>query len=259
MEFQLTDEIGNSKVFTTDSSIYVYNGKAFAQSPYYKKELQKTLDKLKSQMVYSGHFGGDVHVIDKIILLLSEIWVKADEEKAQSQSSKDKREFLVYKYSNRKKDDLYEATVLAGKPVFLKYNNESAEPIIIVESIEEDSRIIKPPHLENYPYAPYEFESINEILSYVERARNETIDSLYLQAKQIATDYNDQKKEKVNLLAIEIISSYFQDNFPTTHYDIVLGGNGSGKSTYGDTFTAVGYRVVNLTDPNAANINRILG
>ena len=64
MEFQLTDEIrqlGVSKVFTTDSSIYVYNGKAFAQSPYYKKELQKTLDKLKSQMVYSGHFGGDIH------------------------------------------------------------------------------------------------------------------------------------------------------------------------------------------------------
>jgi hypothetical protein len=27
----------------------------------------------------------------------------------------------------------------------------------------------------------------------------------------------------------------------------------------GDTFTAVGYRAINLTDPNAANINRILG
>ena len=89
--------------------------------------------------------------------------------------------------------------------------------------------------MENYPYAPYEFESVNEIFSYVERARNETIDSLYLQAKQIATDYNDQKKQKVGLLAIEITSSYFQDNFPTTHYDIVLGGNGSGKSPYGDT------------------------
>jgi hypothetical protein len=102
-------------------------------------------------------------------------------------------------------------------------------------------------------------ENMNEVLSYADRARNENIDSLYLQAKQIASNYNDQKKDKVNLLAIEIIASYFQDRFPTTHYDIVLGGNGSGKSSYGDTFTAVGYRVVNLTDPNAANINRILG
>lgn len=39
----------------------------------------------------------------------------------------------------------------------------------------------------------------------------------------------------------------------------MLGGNGCGKSSYGNTFGAVGYRVVNLTDPNAANINRILG
>ena len=63
----------------------------------------------------------------------------------------------------------------------------------------------------------------------------------------------------VQLLAINMIWVYFQDKFPTTHYDIVLGSPGSGKSTYGDTFTATGYRVVNLTDPNAANINRILG
>ena len=53
-------------------------------------------------------------------------------------------------------------------------------------------------------------------------------------------------------------SSNFQDLFPTTHYTIVLGGNGSGKSSYGDVFTETGYRVVNLTNPNAANINRIL-
>ena len=93
----------------------------------------------------------------------------------------------------------------------------------------------------------------------MERAKNETIDSLYKHAKQITEDYNDQKKEKVVLLAIDIIWSYFQDKFPTTHYDIVLGGNGSGKSSYGITFGATAYRVVKLTSPNAANINRILG
>ena len=39
----------------------------------------------------------------------------------------------------------------------------------------------------------------------------------------------------------------------------MLGGNGSGKSSYGISFGATGYRVVKLTSPNAANINRILG
>jgi hypothetical protein len=146
--------------------------------------------------------------------------------------------------------------ILSGRPVFLTYENGNIQPYDVIE---EDIRVIEPPHLENYPYQPYEFENVDEVLRYRDRAVGENIDSLYLKAKQIASDYNDQREEKISLLAMEITSSYFQDRFPTTHYDIVLGGNGSGKSTYGDTFTAVGYRVVNLTDPNAANINRILG
>src|SRR6266487_4878271 len=92
MEFQLTDEIkqlGVSRIFTTDSSIYIYNDKAFAQSPYYKKELQKTLDKLKYQMLYCGHFG-DATAVGKIIILLSGIWVAAEEKKAQAQTQSSK-------------------------------------------------------------------------------------------------------------------------------------------------------------------------
>ena len=92
--------------------------------------------------------------------------------------------------------------ILAGLPVFLKYENGEVKT---VERVEEATRILKPPHGEHYPYEPYEFENMNEVLNYVERAGKESIDSLYLQAKQIATDYNDQKKDKVNLLAIEII------------------------------------------------------
>jgi hypothetical protein len=192
LEFELTDEIkilGVSKVLVTGgklSTIYVYNGKACAQCHYYKNQLEKTLTALKAALISSGQFG-DEKTIDKIILLLSEIWIKSEETKAEAQSSngkkKEKREFLAYKYSNKKKDDLHEAAILAGKPVFLKYNSEAAEPITVVETVEEDFRVIKPPHMENYPYAPYEFENMNEVLSYVQRARNETIDSLYSQAK----------------------------------------------------------------------------
>jgi hypothetical protein len=265
VEFDLTDEIrqlGVSKVFATETNIYVYNGKAFAQSAYYKKELQKTVDKLKSQMVYCGHFG-DAKAVDKIILLLSRIWVAAEEEKERASNDNEKsksgknRPLLVYKYSNNKRGDLHESVILGGKPVFLKCDDNGL--ITRIEQIKEETRNIKSPHIQHYPYEPYEFENMKEVLSYVERAKNETIDSLYKHAKQITEDYNDQKKEKVILLAIDIIWSYFQDKFPTTHYDIVLGGNGSGKSSYGITFAATAYRVVKLTSPNAANINRILG
>jgi len=143
--------------------------------------------------------------------------------RGKKDKKKERRELLAYKYSNKKKWDLHEAVILSGSPAFLYCKNSHGNSHINhVSVIEENTRIIKPPHEEHYPYEPYEFEDMNEVLSYVERARNETIDSLYLQAKQIATDYNDQKKDKVNLLAIEITSSYFQDKFPTTHYDIVL-------------------------------------
>ena len=148
-------------------------------------------------------------------------------EKKRSQGpntkGKDKRQFMVYKYSNRKKEDLHEAVTLSGKPAFLKCENGLIKAI---DRVEQDIRILNPPHAENYPYEPYEFKDMDEVLGYVERAKKQDIDSLNLQAKQIAYDYNDQKKEKLILLAIEIVWSYFQDKFPTTHYDIVLGGNG---------------------------------
>jgi hypothetical protein len=176
--------------------------------------------------------------------------------KDQDKEKEKKPRSTAYKYSKNGKIPLRESAILAGRPVFLTYENGKIQPHGIIE---EDIRIVEPPHPQNYPYLPYEFENMEEVLRYRDRALNENIDSLYLKAKQIASDYNDQRIEKINLLAIEIISSYFQDRFPTIHYDIVTGGNGSGKSTYGDTFTSTGYRVVNLTDPNAANINRILG
>jgi hypothetical protein len=261
-EFYLTDEfkeLGVSKVTLNNSVLSIFNGKSYTKCKFDKTAVDETFNDLTIQMINDGHFG-DEKTVKKIVKLLIDTLSKSAEDKQQSNGrKKEKHESIAYKYSNRGKGLLHEAVILAGKPVFLKYDSNAAEPITPVESIEEDTRIIKPPHMENYPYDPYEFENMNEVISYLERARKETIDSLYKQSKQIAEDYNDQNGYKVQLLAINMIWVYFQDKFPTTHYDIVLGSPGSGKSTYGDTFTATGYRVVNLTDPNAANINRILG
>jgi len=110
--------------------------------------------------------------------------------KGKKEKKKERREILVYKYSNKKKWNLHEAVILSGSPAFLYCENSHGNNHIdYVSVIEENTRIIKPPHEEHYPYEPYEFEDMNEVLSYVERARKETIDSLYLQAKQIASDY----------------------------------------------------------------------
>ena len=72
-------------------------------------------------------------------------------------------------------------------------------------------------------------------------------------------EYNDQDYKKIVLIATDILFSYFQDKFATTHYDSIVGDNDSGNSSLGITFEAIGYRPVYMTDPSAANIFRCLG
>jgi hypothetical protein len=90
-------------------------------------------------------------------------------------------------------------------------------------------------------------------------AKIESRDSLYQKSKPIVKKYNDQDDYKLVLIAADIVWSYFQDKFSTTHYDCVVGDNGSGKSTVGDTFVSIGYRPVSMTDPSAANLFRVIG
>lgn len=171
-------------------------------------------------------------------------------------TEKSKRQNIDYKYSNKGKGILHEAAIIAGQSVFLKYENGE---LITVEHIEEASRIIKPPYPEEHPYEPYEFANMEEVKEYAERAKSMSIDSFYTQVKQFVDNYNDQDACKLNLLSIDIIFSYFQDKFATTHYLSIVGDNDSGKSSLGITFEALAYRPVYMTDPSAANIFRCLG
>lgn len=166
--------------------------------------------------------------------------------------------YLVYKYSNKRRDDLCEAIILNGVPMFLTC--DSSNKIKVVENIQENHRKLRPPDPEEYPYEPYEFAGIGEIQKYVNVVRNvKSVDHYYLRAKDIFSKYNDQDPHIIILLAADSVWSYFQDKFSTTHYNGIVGENGSGKSSIGDTFEAIGYRVVNMTDPSAANIFRVLG
>jgi hypothetical protein len=177
-------------------------------------------------------------------------------QKRNGTDSNKKRECTTYKYSAKGKGLLHEAILLSGSPVFVKYENGE---ITYIEGIEEPGRIIRPPFAEEYPYEPYEFANTEELHSYEEKALAESLDSLYERAKSIVQKYNDQDAHKVILVGTDAVWSYFQDKFSTTHYVGVIGDNGSGKSTVGDTIEAIGYRVVNMTDPSAANLFRILG
>jgi hypothetical protein len=176
-KFELTDEVkqlGVSKFEIKNSELCIYNGKSCTKSKYVstdRGEIQKSFDNLTAQMIKDGNFG-DEKTVQKIIILLTALIAKAAKDRHEKKRSnnnerdkkKEKREFAAYKYSNKGKGLLHEAIILSGKPTFLKYDSKAAEPITSIESIKEDTRDIKPPYPENYPYEPCEFENMNELV-----------------------------------------------------------------------------------------------
>ena len=175
-------------------------------------------------------------------------------------NQKEKRVFVTYKYSQLGRGELKEAVLISDLPSFIKYRRETKE-FELEEKIEEKNRILRPPEREEYPYTPYEFSSLEEINRIKNKIFNETIDIdvLFQTSKSIISKFNNQDDYKINLVAGDVILSNFQDRFSTIHYDYIVGGNGSGKSSLGDTFGAIAYRAINMTDPTAPNLFRLLG
>lgn len=179
-------------------------------------------------------------------------------DKKQKQKE-EKTRIPIFKYTARFKEPLHEAILLGNEPFFLKWN-PLEQTIESVHQIEEKKRILRPPDEGEYPYEPIEFESKSEIKEYTELAKHETIDSLYQKVKATVVLYVDQDEDIIILISSDIIWTWFQDLFPTTHYYDVNGkANGIGKSTIGFMFEGAGYRVVRMTDPSAANFFRVLG
>src|SRR6478672_11363612 len=61
------------------------------------------------------------------------------------------------------------------------------------------------------------------------------------------------------ILAADTLYSYFQEKFGTTHYNIFIGENGSGKNSALLFFKILGYRVFYVTAASAANYYTFLG
>ena len=188
-------------------------------------------------------------------------WVKNQmhgREVAANNGGTKNKEVVVNKYSNKGKGQLKEAVIMDGEPYFLKYSEEKG--LLYVEPcIDEKTRKLRPPHLEEYPYEPYGFTSQSLNSYYLPLAKKETIDSLYKKIKDKFRLFNDVNNYVVSLMSMNVIGSYFQDRLSTVHYLFVAGGNGTGKSALGDTFECLGFRTVNITNATDAFWYRVLG
>ena len=92
-----------------------------------------------------------------------------EEDNDDNSIEKPKREYPLYKYSNKGKGPLCESIILNGFPIFLIYENN--EKIRLEDFIEEPNRIITPPSLEEYAYEPYEFTNEDELQEYFNKLK----------------------------------------------------------------------------------------
>jgi hypothetical protein len=178
----------------------------------------------------------------------------------KTKSDNRQQKFTAFKYSSNGQGDLFESVMLGGGPCFITYNHKTKK-IQSVRLLEEIFGTLSPPRYNEISYMPYEFKTVEEIQDLADSILNNNIDldKLYHMAKEIMCKYNDQDDYKLTSVSSDVIWSYFQDRFATTRYDMFVGGVGGGKSSLADTFCAIGYRPVNLTDPTAPNLFRILG
>jgi hypothetical protein len=82
---------------------------------------------------------------------------KKASKKSDNKEQNQRPTYSAYKYSKNGRVSLHESIILIGTPIFLSCDNGKIQ---LYETIQEDIRVIKPPHPENYPYQPYEFENI---------------------------------------------------------------------------------------------------
>ena len=158
------------------------------------------------------------------------------------ESVKRKKKIAINKYSGNGRLELHESMIIGLKSKFVRLKN--AEEYELLDSIEAGSETLIPNGtIDTQSPLSYVFTDEKELKKYLDLARAETFDSLLVRVNLILRKYLNVEEHYYTLLAADIIWSYFQDRFPTTHYLIFVGDNGSGKNSALLVFRFLGYRV----------------
>ena len=75
----------------------------------------------------------------------------------------------------------------------------------------------------SYINKPYRFKSEDEFWVYIEKAKQETLDSLYKKTEVIWKKYVDANSFHISICSADTIFTHKQDRFGTTHYLFSIG------------------------------------
>jgi hypothetical protein len=282
IDLELTDEIKKEQIVTSfkkdirNHSLlltlnHVYGQKQIV-SPVYKgpkgpkTTWDKTLDTLVIKLKEVGVSAPHIDLIEdvlsnnyKFVMELPEAGQEDPINSSKDENAKRSKKVKIRKYTGNETLPLHESIVFNdGQTAFLLLD-ENGQPRYETE-IDRPGIILRPADtLDSQNPLPYTFQSPDELNHYLERARKETFDSLYLKTKLIYRKYVNIEDHLLSILSADTVYSYFQDKFPTLHYNIFVGDNGSGKNSALLVYKYLGYRVFYVVSASAPNYFTFLG
>jgi hypothetical protein len=190
---------------------------------------------------------------------------KKKSRRKNSEDGKDKpniKTHTVYKYSTD--IPLAEEILLNNESVFLQIIDGQPKISSMIDLSKQKGIILVPHENSSQVTAPvvipYNFRDKEEIEYFISVAKQKSIDDLFLMSESIWEKILVAKsKEVITFYAVDTIYSYFQDLFPTTHYDMIVGNPGAGKGAILVSFRLQGYRAVMAAGMSGANLLELLG
>ena len=192
-------------------------------------------------------------------MTIDEEWNKEFNKNDTKEQKKEKPSEFLQKTSNifeYPEVQLVESVIIGGIPKFLISDGKN---IKIQTSIELEKTILKPFESNLYMNKPYSFDSDEQVQEYINKAKDQTLDTLYLKVKGIWRKYIDADDFHIVICAADTIFTYFQDRIGLTHYLFFVGSGTSGKSTNLTVFQHLAYRNMTSTGISYANIYQYLG
>jgi hypothetical protein len=152
---------------------------------------------------------------------------------------------------------LWETVKVGGQFYFVSYDSIEGK-LRWTNEINEENRTLKP-YMENATES-YSFRDQSELENCIKMARSQTLGTLFKMVGLCVSSFYDTDNDAyTNLVAADILFTYFQDRIGKTHYVFVYGEPGTGKGVILECFNQLAYRGVQVTDASAASIYRVLG
>ena len=185
-------------------------------------------------------------------------WDKLFNPKEKSPKENHKKKISIKKYSGNGRLPLRESVVIGELSKFVSLDkNKNPQYDDSIETVNEI--LIPGDTIDSQNPLPYIFDSEEDLTEHLEEAKNESLDSIFSKVESIYRRYVDVEDHYYTLFTGDTIWTQFQDKFGYTHYNILIGDNGSGKNSALLVFKYLGYRVFYVVSASAANYYTAMG